>query len=215
MIGRGNLVFIPGVHDRMHEVELLPIESTVESGALYAFDGKVPNVHESVFLAAGARVIGDVELAERVSVWFNTVIRGDVERIRIGRDTNIQDNVTIHVTHFSNPTWVGEAVTVGHGAVLHGCTVKDRALVGMKAVVLDRAVIGEESLVAAGAVVLGGTVVPPGMLVAGVPAKVLRPLTPEERQMVLDGSANYLMYVRHYRGEHSPKRWDAGSFAGL
>src|SRR5207237_5655628 len=98
--------------------------SEVESGKLYAFDGKVPLVHESVFLADGARVIGDVELAENVSIWFNTVVRGDVERVRIGRNSNIQDNVTVHVTHFSNPTWVGENVTVGHGATLHGCTVK-------------------------------------------------------------------------------------------
>jgi carbonic anhydrase/acetyltransferase-like protein (isoleucine patch superfamily) len=199
----------------MLESELLQLESSVETGKLYAFDGKIPVIHESVFLAAGSRVIGDVELAENVSVWFNTVIRGDVERIRIGSGTNIQDNVTIHVTHFSNPTWIGEAVTVGHGAVLHGCTVKDRALIGMNAVVLDRAVIGEESLVAAGAVVLGGTVVPPGMLVAGVPAKILRPLTPNERQMVLDGSANYRMYVQHYRNEMPEKDWDVGSFAGL
>ena len=193
--------------------EILSIESTVESGKLYAFDGKFPLVHESVFLAAGSRVIGDVEIAENVSIWFNSVVRGDVERIRIGRNTNIQDNATIHVTNFSNPTWIGEAVTVGHGAVLHGCTVKDRALIGMKAVVLDRAVIGEESLVAAGAVVLGGTIVPPGMLVAGVPAKILRPLNDFERKMVLDGSANYMMYVQHYRGELPEKNWDAGSFA--
>jgi carbonic anhydrase/acetyltransferase-like protein (isoleucine patch superfamily) len=198
----------------MREIELLPIESTVETGKLYAFDGKIPKVHESVFLAAGSRVIGDVELAENVSVWFNVVIRGDVERIRIGKDTNIQDNATIHVTNFSNPTWVGERVTVGHGAVLHGCTVKDRALIGMNAVVLDRAVIGEESLVAAGAVVLGGTIVPPGMLVAGIPAKVLRPLNEYERKMVLDGSTNYMMYVQHFRGELPKKDWDVGSFAG-
>jgi carbonic anhydrase/acetyltransferase-like protein (isoleucine patch superfamily) len=198
----------------MREIELLPIESSVETGKLYAFDGKIPKVHESVFLAAGSRVIGDVELAENVSVWFNVVIRGDVERVRIGRDTNIQDNATVHVTNFSNPTWVGERVTVGHGAVLHGCTVKDRALIGMNAVVLDRAVIGEESLVAAGAVVLGGTVVPPGMLVAGIPAKILRPLNEYERKMVLDGSTNYLMYVQHFRGELPKKDWDVGSFAG-
>lgn len=199
----------------MRETELLPIESSVETGKLYAFDGQIPKVHESVFLAAGSRVIGDVELAENVSVWFNVVIRGDVERIRIGRDTNIQDNATIHVTNFSNPTWVGEAVTVGHGAVLHGCTVKDRALIGMNAVVLDRAIIGEESLVAAGSVVLGGTVVPPGVLVAGIPAKVIRKLTEEERETVVrSGATNYMMYVQHFRGELPKKDWDVGSFAG-
>lgn len=197
----------------MHEIELLPIEATVETGKVYAFDGKIPTIHESVFLASGSHVIGDVELAENVSVWFNTVIRGDVERIRIGKNSNIQDNVTIHVTHLSNPTWVGESVTVGHGAVLHGCTVKDGALIGMKAVVLDRAVIGEGSLVAAGAVVLGGTIVPPGVLVAGIPAKVLRPLTEGERKMVTEGSTNYMMYVRHYRSELPEKAWDVGTFA--
>ncbi len=205
----------------MHEVELLKTESTrsvadeVETGNIYAFDGKVPKVHESVFLAAGARIIGDVELAENVSVWFNTVIRGDVERIRIGRNTNIQDNVTIHVTNFSNPTWVGESVTVGHGVVLHGCTVKDHALVGMNAVVLDRAVIGEESLVAAGSVVLGGTIVPPRMLVAGIPAKVVRPLREKEiEEIVRSGAANYRIYVQHYRGEVPEEDWGTGIFAG-
>ncbi|SRR5579883_118601 len=200
----------------MREVELLPIESSVETGKLYAFDGKVPKVHESVFLAAGSRVIGDVELAENVSVWFNVVIRGDVERIRIGRNTNIQDNATIHVTNFTNPTWVGENVTVGHGAVLHGCTIKDRALVGMKAVVLDRAVVGEDSLVAAGSVVLGGTVIPPRMLAAGIPAKVIRPLKEKEiEEVVRAGAHNYLLYVKHFRGEEPPAEWNVGSFAGL
>jgi carbonic anhydrase/acetyltransferase-like protein (isoleucine patch superfamily) len=194
----------------MQELEIL---TDVETGTLYEFDRKSPVVHDSVFLAAGARVIGDVELAENVSIWFNTVVRGDVERVRIGRNSNIQDNVTIHVTHFANPTWVGENVTVGHGAVLHGCTVKNGALIGMKSVVLDRAVIGEGSLVAAGAVVLGGTVVPPGMLVAGIPAKILRPLSDNEKQMVAEGAVNYMMYVQHYREELEPKDWDMGSFA--
>jgi carbonic anhydrase/acetyltransferase-like protein (isoleucine patch superfamily) len=187
--------------------------STVESGKLYEFDGKVPQVHESVFLAAGARVIGDVELEENVSVWFNSVVRGDIERVHVGRNSNIQDNVTIHVTHFTNPTWIGENVTVGHAAVLHGCTVKDGALIGMNAVVLDRAVIGEGALVAAGSVVLGGTIVPPGMLVAGVPAKILRPLSDTEKQMPLTGFSNYLMYVQHYREELPAKKWDTGTFA--
>ena len=192
----------------------LTFETSAETGKLYAFGTKAPEVHPSVFLAAGARVIGDVVLGENVSVWFNAVIRGDVERVRIGRDTNIQDNVTIHVTHFANPTWIGEGVTVGHGAVLHGCTVKDRALIGMKAVVLDRAVIGEESLVAAGAIVLGGTIVPEGMLVAGIPAKVVRPLSETERAMVREGAENYMMYVEHFREELPPREWALGSFAG-
>ena len=185
----------------------------VESGKIYEFDGKTPQIHPSAFLAAGSHVIGDVVLEENVSVWFNTVIRGDVERIRIGKNSNVQDNVTIHVTHYANPTKIGENVTIGHGAVLHGCTVKDGALVGMKAVVLDRAVIGEGSLVAAGSVVLGGTHVPPNSLVGGVPAKVLRPLKDNEKKMVAEGATNYMMYVEHYRGEAEPSAWDTGSFA--
>ena len=187
---------------------------SVESGKLYEFQGKKPNVHASCFLADGARIIGDVILEENVSVWFNVVIRGDVERIRIGKNSNIQDNVVIHVTHYANPTFVGENVTVGHGAILHGCTVKDGALIGMNAVVLDRAVVGEGSLVAAGAVVTPHTHIPPGMLAAGVPAKVIRHLSDAEKQMVTEGSENYTMYVKHYRDELEPKKWDTGEFAG-
>jgi carbonic anhydrase/acetyltransferase-like protein (isoleucine patch superfamily) len=192
---------------------MMPTLETVESGKTYEFDGKTPEIHPSVFLAAGSHVIGDVVLEENVSVWFNTVIRGDVERIRIGRNTNVQDNVTIHGTHYSNPTKVGANVTIGHGAVLHGCTVKDGALIGMKAVVLDRAVIGEGALVAAGSVVLGGTHVPPHCLVGGIPAKVLRPLKENERKMVEEGATNYMTYVEHYRGEAEKAAWDVGSFA--
>jgi carbonic anhydrase/acetyltransferase-like protein (isoleucine patch superfamily) len=187
---------------------------SVESGKLYEFQGKTPQVHPSCFLAAGSRIIGDVVLEEGVSVWFNVVIRGDVERIRIGKNSNIQDNVVIHVTHFANPTQIGENVTVGHGAILHGCTVKDGALIGMNSVVLDRAVIGKGSLVAAGAVVTPNTHIPDGMLAAGVPAKVLRHLSDAEHAMVEEGSANYIMYTKHYRNELEPKKWDTGEFAG-
>lgn len=190
------------------------MRSEVESGKIYEFQGKRPEVHPTCFLADGAKIIGDVVLEEHVSVWFNVVIRGDVERIRIGKNSNIQDNATIHVTHFANPTKVGERVTVGHGAILHGCTVKDGALIGMNAVVLDRAVIGEGALVAAGAVVTPNTHVPPNMLAAGVPAKVIRHLSDAEEEMVKEGSGNYLMYTQHYRGELEPKKWDTGNFAG-
>jgi carbonic anhydrase/acetyltransferase-like protein (isoleucine patch superfamily) len=194
-------------------VERMTVESNVESGKLYAFDGKTPMVHPSVFLAAGSRVIGDVEIGEGCSIWFNAVVRGDVERVRIKRFTNIQDGAVIHVTHFANPTEVGERVTVGHAAVLHGCTIGDGALIGMNAVVLDRAVVGAGALVAAGAVVRPGMRIPDGVLVAGIPAKVVRPLTDDERAMVAEGSDNYLLYVRHYREEIEPKSWDIGNFA--
>jgi len=191
----------------------LSIEPSVETGKLYSFDGKSPRVHPSVFLAAGARIIGDVVLEEGVSVWFNAVIRGDVERVVIKKHTNIQDGAVIHVTHFKNPTEVGERVTVGHAAVLHGCTIGDGALIGMNSVVLDRAVIGAGSLVAAGAMVRPHTKTPEGVLIAGVPAKIVRELNDEERQMVAEGADNYLMYVKHFRGELPRRDWDLGSFA--
>jgi carbonic anhydrase/acetyltransferase-like protein (isoleucine patch superfamily) len=193
--------------------ENIAVEPEVETGKLYAFDGKSPKVHASVFLAAGARVIGDVEIAEGCSVWFNAVVRGDVERVRIGKHTNIQDNAVIHVTHFANPTQVGERVTIGHAAVLHGCTVQDGALIGMNAVVLDRAVIGAGSLVAAGAMVRPGTKTPDGVLVGGVPAKIIRDLTEAEIQMVSEGAENYMTYVKHFRKELPRRPWDLGSFA--
>jgi carbonic anhydrase/acetyltransferase-like protein (isoleucine patch superfamily) len=194
-------------------IERMTVESKVESGQLYRFDGKTPVLHQSVFLAAGSRIIGDVVIEEGCSIWFNAVVRGDVERVRIKRFTNIQDGAVIHVTHFANPTEIGERVTVGHAAVLHGCTIGDGALIGMNAVVLDRAVIGAGSLVAAGAVVRPGMRIPEGVLVAGVPAKVVRSLTDDERAMVAEGADNYLLYVRHYREEIKPKLWDIGDFA--
>jgi len=198
----------------MHTSTMNSNTQPVESGKLYEFQGKTPTIHPSCFLAAGSRIIGDVVLEENVSVWFNVVIRGDVERIRIGKNSNIQDNVVMHVTHFANPVKVGENVTVGHGAILHGCTIKDGALIGMNAVVLDRAVIGKGALVAAGAVVTPNTHIPDGMLAAGVPAKVLRHLSDAERLMVNEGAPNYMMYAKHYRDELPPKKWDAGEFAG-
>lgn len=189
------------------------ILESVESGKMYSFQDILPDVHPSCFLAAGSRVIGNVRLEENVSVWFNVVIRGDVERIIIGKNTNIQDNVVIHVTHFKNPTLIGENVTIGHSAVIHGCTISDGALVGMNAVVLDRAVVGKGALVAAGSVVTPGTVIPDGMLAAGIPAKVLRPLSDSDKQMVAEGALNYMMYVQHYRGEIEDKDWYIGEFA--
>ena len=190
------------------------VHTEVERGTTHSFDGSDPVIHPSCFLAAGSRVIGDVELEENVSIWFNAVVRGDVERVRIRKGTNIQDGAVIHVTHFKNPTLIGENVTVGHGAIIHGCTIGDRSLVGMNAVVLDRAVIGKECLVAAGSVVRGGMVVPDGTMVAGIPAKIIKTLSEDERAMVREGADNYMMYVQHYRGELPSKEWAVGTFAG-
>lgn len=187
---------------------------TAETGKVYTFQGIAPDIHPSCFLAGGSHIIGNVTLEENVSVWFNVVIRGDVERIVIKKNSNIQDNATIHVTHFKNPTLIGENVTIGHGAVIHGCTICDGALVGMNAVVLDRAVVGKGSLIAAGSVVTPNTIIPDGVLAAGIPAKVIRPLTDRDAKMVAQGAENYVMYVQHFRGELEDKDWYVGEFAG-
>jgi len=163
------------------------------------FEGVMPRIHSSVFIAAGARIVGDVEIGEASSVWFNVVIRGDVHFIRIGRRTNIQDLTMCHVTHRRHPLVIGDDVTVGHSAVLHGATIHDGVLIGMGAKVLDRAVVGSGSLVGAGSVVREGFVVPEGTLVAGVPARVIRDLTDSERAAVARGALNYESYVERYR----------------
>jgi carbonic anhydrase/acetyltransferase-like protein (isoleucine patch superfamily) len=157
-----------------------------------------PRVNESAFVAAGAVLVGNVSLAENASVWYNAVLRAEAEPIRIGQGSNLQDNVSCHVDA-GFPLTVGRDVSVGHGAVLHGCTVEDGTLVGMAATVLNGAVIGAGSLVAAGAVVLEGTVVPPGSLVAGVPAKVRRDLTPDEIAGIRHNAQAYLGHAALHR----------------
>jgi carbonic anhydrase/acetyltransferase-like protein (isoleucine patch superfamily) len=159
---------------------------------------KNPKVHDSVFLADGARVIGDVLICENASVWFNAVVRGDVCPIRIGERTNVQDNATLHVTHDTGPLNIGANVTIGHGAVLHACTVEDNVLIGMGAVLLDDCVIEPWAVVAAGSLVRQGFRVPSGMMVAGVPAKVIRPVTENERANIAESAENYIRYAAGY-----------------
>jgi carbonic anhydrase/acetyltransferase-like protein (isoleucine patch superfamily) len=161
--------------------------------------GVWPRLHESVFIADGARIIGDVEIGADSSVWFNAVVRGDVCPIRIGERTNVQDNVTLHVTHDTGPLNIGSRVTIGHNAVLHACTVQNETLIGMGAVLLDGCVIEPRVLVAAGSLVRQGFVAPSGMLVAGVPAAVKRPLTEDELRNALESPDNYARYVAAYR----------------
>lgn len=163
------------------------------------YRGVWPRLHESVFVAEGARIIGDVEIGADSSVWFNAVVRGDVCPIRIGERTNVQDNVTLHVTHDTGPLNIGSRVTIGHNAVLHACTVQDETLIGMGAILLDGCVIEPRTLVAAGSLVRQGFVAPSGMLVAGVPAAVKRPLTEDELRNVLESPDNYARYVAAYR----------------
>lgn len=168
------------------------------SVTILPYRGKHPRVHPGVFAADGVRVVGDVEIGEGSSLWFNAVVRGDVHWIRIGRRTNIQDNATVHVTHDTNPAVIGDDVTVGHAAILHGCTVGNRVLVGMGAVVMDRADIGDECVVAARALLVEGFSAPAGSLIVGAPAVVKRALSPEERKMGAEGAANYQGYVQRY-----------------
>ena len=163
------------------------------------FRGIWPELYDSVFVAEGARIIGDVKIGANSSIWFNAVVRGDVCPIRIGELTNVQDNCTLHVTHDTGPLNIGSRVTIGHGAVLHACTVHDRVLIGMGAVLLDDCKIEPHTLVAAGSLVRQGFTAPSGMLVAGVPAKVKRPLTDAEIKNIDESPDNYARYVAAYR----------------
>lgn len=166
---------------------------------LIAYDGVEPEVSESAWVASGATLIGSVTIGARSSVWFTTVLRGDGDRIVVGEDSNLQDGVVVHADP-GFPVSVGDRVSVGHRAVLHGCTVDDDALIGMGSVVLNGAHVGQGSLVAAGAIVLEGTTVPPGALVAGVPAKVRRQLTDEEAAGVQFNAAAYVLLAARYAG---------------
>jgi carbonic anhydrase/acetyltransferase-like protein (isoleucine patch superfamily) len=168
---------------------------------IISYKDRIPKLRSSVFVADGAKIIGDVEIGEYSGIWFNTVIRGDVNFIRIGSRTNIQDNSVLHVTTKTAPLNIGSNVTIGHGAVLHGCTIDDCCLIGMGAIVLDRAHIHQYSMVAAGAIVLEGFEVPEGMLVAGIPAKVKRALTEEEKQFIRQSAENYVGYIQAYDHE--------------
>jgi carbonic anhydrase/acetyltransferase-like protein (isoleucine patch superfamily) len=165
---------------------------------LLAYGGRTPRIHAQAWIAPGAAVIGDVEIGAGSSVWFGAVVRGDVERIRIGARTNLQDHCVVHVTRGRFDAWLGDEVTVGHRATVHGCRVGDGALIGIGAVVLDGAQIGEEALVAAGALVTPGTVVPPRTLVMGTPARPRRELTREEVAAQREQARLYAREARLY-----------------
>lgn len=170
-----------------------------ENASILSIAGTTPDIHADAFVATGARVIGAVSLGAGASVWYNAVLRADGDSITIGAGSNLQDNVSVHVDA-GQPVRIGENVSVGHNAVVHGCTIGDGALIGMGAIVLSGAQIGAGSLVAAGAVVLEGTVIPAGSLVAGVPAKVRRELTEDERLGIRRNAETYLAHVRTHTG---------------
>jgi carbonic anhydrase/acetyltransferase-like protein (isoleucine patch superfamily) len=159
--------------------------------------GHSPRIHPSVFLAEGSFVIGDVELEEQTSVWFGAVLRGDINSIRIGSRTNVQDGCVLHVTQESGVA-IGNDVTIGHRAIVHGCTIGDQSLIGMGSVILDRARIGSNVFVAAGAVVLEGATIPEGSLVVGVPGRVVRSLSEGERDAIRSSARHYVEYSRSF-----------------
>ncbi len=156
--------------------------------------GKVPQVSKALFIADNAYIIGDVELDEGASVWYGAVLRGDIHRIQVGKFSNVQDNAVIHVTKDRWPTIIGDRVTVGHLAMLHGCVVEDDVLIGIGSIILDGAVVGRESVVAAGALVPPGMKIPPGSVVMGVPAKVVRKVTDKDLELI---EYSWKAYVEH------------------
>lgn len=167
-----------------------------------------PTIPPSCFVEETAVIIGDVVLGEESSVWFHAVVRGDVHYVRIGSRTNIQDLCMLHVTHDTHPLILGNDVTVGHNVVLHGCTIGDRVLVGMGAIVMDGAQIGEDSIIGAGALVTEDTIVPPKSLVLGTPARVKRSVTEAELAWIKESAANYVRYAGQYMSD--PARTKTG-----
>ncbi len=164
--------------------------------------GKHPQFGENSFIAPNATIVGDVIMGDDCSVWFNAVVRGDVHYIRMGNKVNIQDGAVIHCTYQKNPTEIGNNVSIGHNALVHGCTIHDNVLIGMGAIVMDRCVVHSNSIIAAGAVLLEGTVVEAGCIYAGVPAKKVKDISQE----LINGeinriSNNYVMYASWFQEE--------------
>lgn len=166
-----------------------------------AYQGKIPVIPASCYVDPSAQVIGDVEMGEHSSLWMNAVVRGDVHSIRIGARTNVQDGTVLHGMRHLYPVVIGEMVTIGHNATVHGCTLEDAVLIGIGAVVLNDARIGEGSIIAAGAVIPEHTIIPPNSLVAGVPGRIRRTLGDADREMILTYARNYLDYTRIYLEE--------------
>ena len=166
-----------------------------------SFHGHTPRIHPSCYVDESAQIIGDVTLGERTSVWMNAVIRGDVYGIQVGANSNVQDCAVLHGQRNKYPVIVGDWVTIGHNATVHGCVVEDAVVIGLGSRILNGCRIGEGSIIAAGAVVPEGTVVPPRTLWAGVPAKLRRELGDKDRELILEYAKNYLDYVEMYKGE--------------
>ncbi len=165
--------------------------------AIETFEGNSPDIHPSVFIAHSADVIGRVKLGEQASVWYNATLRGDINEIVIGPQSNIQDNACVHLAD-DYGVYIGELVTVGHSAIIHACTIKDEVLVGMGACVLDGAIIGERSIIGANSLITGGMEIPPGSLVLGSPAKVVKTLDKEQQADIKKWAQKYVTNSKKY-----------------
>lgn len=169
-----------------------------QSPIILPFKGVMPTIHPSCFVAPGAVIIGDVEIGEDSNIWFGCVLRGDVQSIRVGARTNIQDGSVVHVTRNIGPTVIGNGVTIGHSAVIHACTIEDDAFVGMHATVMDHAVVSRNGMLAAGALLAPRKTIPTGELWAGNPAKLFRPMKQEELDYIPVSAAHYVALSRQY-----------------
>ena len=166
---------------------------------IMTFDEKSPNIDDSCFIADSVDIIGDVLVGKDSSIWFGSVVRADMNYIKIGNRTNIQDNCTVHVTTDIHPTTIGSEVTIGHNVIVHGCTIEDRCLIGMGAIIMDGAVIGEGSLIGAGALVSPNIIIPPRSLVVGLPGKVVRKTADSELDEIIERAQHYIDFSRKYR----------------
>ncbi len=158
-----------------------------------------PKIADDVFLAENCTIIGEVEIGEGSSIWYNAVLRGDVHYIKVGKEVNIQDNVVIHGTYQKSPTNIKDRVSIGHSAVIHGCTINEDVLIGMGAIVMDDVIVGSNSVVAAGSVVLPKTIIEPNSVYAGVPAKKVRDINQKLEQVIKNTTINYKKYVSWYK----------------
>ncbi len=171
----------------------------IPADSVFPYEGMLPAIDESVFIAPGARIIGNVTIGARSSIWFNAVLRGDVQAITIGEATSVQDGAVLHVTGDDLPLIIGSNVTIGHLACVHACVLKDLSLIGIGATILDGAIVEERAMVAAGSVVRPGFIVPSGKLVAGVPAKIVRDLTQQELDYFEISAEHYTGYAQKTR----------------
>lgn len=168
-------------------------------GLVLSYNGIMPKLGRDVFVAPGTIIVGKVEIGDEASLWYNTVVRADVHEVKIGARTNLQDGTVVHVTGGRFGTYIGSDILIGHQCVIHGCTIHDRAFIGMRALILDGAVVESDSMVAAGAVVTPNKVVPTGELWAGAPAKFMRHLTPEEIERHKVATAGYVKNAKEHR----------------